>query len=155
MSVMWDSPQPFEPRPQQITSRTGRVDLVVYDAGHPLASTGGRIYLAKKVLWDSLGRPFSSNCIWCGWEIWWRPIPPRLLAQTDHLNGISTDNRPQNLAPSCYWCNTRRGGKASARFTADLAICCHLHPMVRTAFLKLHQAQQRYEAACQKLEAEL
>lgn len=71
---------------------------------HPL-SQRGRLGEHRMVLYDKIG-PGPHKCHWCGKELEWGGI---LGIVADHLNEDRSDNRPENLAPSCHSCNANRG----------------------------------------------
>jgi hypothetical protein len=79
--------------------------------GHPLARADGRVLIHRANLYDKIG-PGTHPCCWCGvpvtWGVdqWKGSVAGRLIA--DHLNGDVTDNRPENLVPSCQSCNAKR-----------------------------------------------
>ena len=91
---------------------------------------GGRKHTTEKLLTvDSnasssalknrlLAEGFLENvCSECGQLPEWNNKP--LVLQLDHINGQSSDNRIENLAPACAVCNQRRG-KHKADRTAKL-----------------------------------
>ena len=80
--------------------------------GHPLA-TGQRDVVARHriVLYEDLNAPEFSDCHWCGYELPWRSDDSpayKFSVNVDHLNGVKGDDRPDNLVPSCFWCNMNR-----------------------------------------------
>ncbi|AEQ21068.1 putative HNH endonuclease [Rhodococcus phage E3] len=80
---------------------------------HPLANAHGVVYEHRKVLHEQLG-PGSHPCHWidrygCGREaLEWISEDRDNRLTVDHLNWDRSDNRPENLAPACYSCNSRR-----------------------------------------------
>jgi hypothetical protein len=83
--------------------------------GHPLARAGGRVYVHRMVLFDTIG-PGVHPCHWCTRPVTWdqgKGEPDQL--HLDHLNANRSDNRPENLAPSCRDCNPARGQQARHR----------------------------------------
>lgn len=75
---------------------------VVISASHPLAGKGGIVREHRAILYDALG-PGPHPCHWCGTSLPW----PRICV--DHLNGVRSDNRPDNLVVACNGCNGSRG----------------------------------------------
>ena len=75
----------------------------VYD--HPLSSTQGHLPEHRMVLYEKIG-PGPHNCHWCDKEVSWGG-KQGLCA--DHLDDDRSNNDPENLVPSCYLCNWRRG----------------------------------------------
>lgn len=74
---------------------------------HPLAKSDGVVAEHRVVLYDKIG-PGPHNCVWCSKELDWTALDDRALC-TDHQNNDMTDNRPENLEPSCRPCNWQRG----------------------------------------------
>jgi hypothetical protein len=75
--------------------------------GHPVAHADGRAYEHRVVLYDLLG-PGPHPCHWCGTGVDWLPKGTKGELQPDHLNDDGSDNRPDNLVPSCRTCNSTR-----------------------------------------------
>lgn len=87
---------------------------------HPLADNRGRVYRHRYVLHHALGGT-TQPCHWCDYHVAWHidhagldhHIEPRdrhrYLINADHLNDTPGDDRPENLAPACGWCNIHRG----------------------------------------------
>ena len=87
--------------------------------GHPLAS--GRDHVVPRhrlILWEAL-HPDASDptstfdpCRYCGHELPWKVEAGvrsfRRCINVDHLNGIPGDDRVENLATACFWCNANR-----------------------------------------------
>ena len=90
---------------------------IVNAVGHKLAR-GARhqIPYHRYVLFDKMWEPDESNCHWCGYKLPWvhedKNTPSHkqyhFVVCADHLNEDTSDNRPENLVPSCYWCNMNR-----------------------------------------------
>lgn len=78
----------------------------------------GRAYEHRVVLYDAIG-PGPHECHWCGTRIDWlvKGDPANLLP--DHLNGDGSDNRIDNLVPSCMPCNSARGSQARSDALRD------------------------------------
>ena len=73
---------------------------------HPLAHRGtAREH--RVVLFETIG-PGEHSCHWCGTSVSWSKTDREGGLHVDHLNFIKTDNRPENLVPSCLVCNFRR-----------------------------------------------
>ena len=144
--IIWEDPSPAPyvattggPR----SNRRPEVRLTSHD--HFLASGNGVVSQARVICWESQGRLPSTQCHWCDWEVWWKATGGQVQAQADHLNSNSIDNRPENLVPACYWCNVLRSSRASGKFTQRLELVGHLHPRIRTPYLKMTDAVARYE----------
>jgi|GEM_PF-5865876 len=77
-----------------------------HSPGHPLATKGGRLLTHRKIVFDHFeGR--VPPCHWCEGKLKaWSEV------HVDHVNEIPSDNRPENLVPSCAECNKTRS-KAS------------------------------------------
>jgi hypothetical protein len=94
-----------------VTVSNGRRYVSTYRPGHPLAGKGGKVYVHRATLFDTIG-PGPHPCHWCGTELDWLPKGDPAAINVDHLNAIGDDNRPDNLVPSCMSCNTTRGAQA-------------------------------------------
>lgn len=88
--------------PAQESSHTGGY-VLEYLPSHALwAETKGRIYQHRRVFFDAHGKgPF--DCHWCSTKVTWETM------HVDHVNAVPSDNRADNLVPSCPACNVRRG----------------------------------------------
>jgi hypothetical protein len=89
--------------------------------GHPMAHKGGKFpgyaFEHRKVCYDNLNRPGKSACHWCDYVLPWklerddsveRGQAWKYEVQVDHLDGKKHKNVPNNLKPSCWWCNRFR-----------------------------------------------
>lgn len=76
--------------------------------GHPLATNNHQIGEHRLVLFKKIGDG-PHLCHWqCGKTLeWGAPKATKIFA--DHIDGDVTNNHPQNLVPSCWLCNFRRG----------------------------------------------
>lgn len=101
-----------------ITASLGRRYRTKYAPRHPLASKHGIVYVHRMVLFDAIGRG-PHSCHWCETEIDWAPKGDPRELQPDHINGDGSDNRIENLVPSCRRCNTTRGGQARSDALRD------------------------------------
>lgn len=82
--------------------------------GHPLAKANNKVYVHRRVLFDTIGAGVH-NCHWCGTEVeWFLEKTHERALHVDHLNNIGDDNRPENLVPSCMTCNGTRGSQRRA-----------------------------------------
>lgn len=86
--------------------------FIIYNCdGYPIASRGGRMPYHRFVLFETLGRPISGCCKWCGYVLPWQSSLSHsceLVIHADHLDGNTFNNSPANLVPSCSWCNKNR-----------------------------------------------
>lgn len=86
--------------------------MIIHGAfGHPIAGARGRIPYHRFILFESLGRPQSSACKWCGYVLPWKSTVSGYqwsVVNADHLDADTSNNDPTNLAPSCCWCNANR-----------------------------------------------
>lgn len=75
--------------------------ILLHKPDHPLA-TKTTVFEHRYVYYEQYGEgPF--NCYLCGREVGWSNL------HIDHLNDNKTDNRIDNLKPSCAVCNQSRG----------------------------------------------
>ncbi len=81
--------------------------IVGYMPSHPMASSGGVISQHRMILFDHIGDG-NHECHWCKRDIRWRATGPSKLV-VDHLDGVKSNNEPNNLVPSCHRCNSTRG----------------------------------------------
>jgi hypothetical protein len=93
-----------------IRTSNGRRYRTAYRPAHPLASKHGVVYVHRMVLFDTIG-PGSHDCHWCGKDLDWLPKGDERAIHVDHLNNVGDDNRPENLVPSCAYCNQTRGAQ--------------------------------------------
>lgn len=78
--------------------------IVTYAPDHPLSKRhrSNYEYQHRIVFYDAHG-PGPFKCHWCGNLVTWDGM------HVDHLNGITDDNRLENLVASCPACNQGRG----------------------------------------------
>lgn len=84
---------------------------------HPIAPSSGVIAVSRLVLYDKIG-PGTHPCHWCDRSVSWQAgggpgTAGNLLA--DHLNWDVSDDRPENLVPSCNHCNAHRTSTGARR----------------------------------------
>lgn len=94
------------------TDRRGYVKLNV-GKHHPMAPANGMVGRHRLVLWQHHGEPdpFTTGlpCHLCSYVLPWRhPFGIKHCVNVDHLNEQPGDDRVENLAASCYWCNSNR-----------------------------------------------
>ena len=75
---------------------------------HPACSPSGMTRYHRIVLWDALEGE-NAPCDECSKPLVWFSNDYAEALHVDHLNGVKNDNRPENLAPICIGCNTKRG----------------------------------------------
>lgn len=91
--------------------KNGQYFIVAGMHGYPIAGKRGRVPYHRFVLYESLDRPFSSRCFWCGYLLPWSSTVTNAqfhIVNADHLDGNTANNDPCNLVPSCGWCNMNR-----------------------------------------------
>lgn len=84
----------------------------ITDHDHPLADKRGRVLEHRRVLFDLIG-PGEHPCFHCGRTVEWlttRHTKGSNALVVDHIDNDPTNNRPENLLPSCLACNTRSKG---------------------------------------------
>lgn len=87
--------------------RHGYIRLVGTDC--PIAGENGSVMEHRKVLYEAIG-PGQHECHWCRKPVRWSKMQRcanNLVV--DHLNSVTSDNRRENLVPSCQRCNAARG----------------------------------------------
>jgi hypothetical protein len=91
------------------TSWFSRGYEVVRNAGHPLASTTGHVYVHRMRMFDLIG-PGEHACWGCGRTVRWDLTYPvdELALVVDHIDRDSANNDVSNLRPSCQSCNAKR-----------------------------------------------
>jgi hypothetical protein len=80
--------------------------IYLYQPDHPIADVSGKVMEHRMVLYDAIGTG-PHACHWgCGREgLTWGGIRG---IHVDHLDGDPSDNRLENLVPSCQSCNKSR-----------------------------------------------
>lgn len=90
-------------KPAKGSCRSGNYIYLTGQKDHPLAHRGN-VAEHRKVLYDKIG-PGPHPCHWkCGKILQW----DRWHLVSDHLDGDTFNNNPDNLVPSCQGCNMRR-----------------------------------------------
>lgn len=90
-----------------MTSISSEGYRVISALGHPMADRIGRAYEHRVVLYDRIG-PGPHRCVWCGDLVSWRRQLGYKRLVVDHLDERRLNNNPENLAPSCTYCNSMR-----------------------------------------------
>lgn len=72
---------------------------------HPLSPPSGRIPEHRVILYAKLG-PGRQKCYWCGRHLTWAKGDGTVT--TDHVDGNTRNNDPENLVPSCHGCHVER-----------------------------------------------
>lgn len=78
---------------------------------HPISDRNGSIPLHRFILFESIDGADPVACHWCKYPLRWKT---KLACQylhvvnADHLDGDKSNNSPENIVPSCYWCNINR-----------------------------------------------
>ena len=76
--------------------------ILIRCLGHPMAQASGYAMEHRYVLFEKIG-PGVHACVWCKGRLPWEKLVP------DHLDGVKSNNVPENLVPSCVSCNFLRG----------------------------------------------
>lgn len=82
--------------------------VVEHNPQHPIAPPSGKIWVHRRVLYDTIGAG-PHPCHWCGLSLQWRHEQRELSIHVDHLDGQTDNNEVSNLVVSCPSCNTARG----------------------------------------------
>lgn len=85
-------------KPRRITSHGYEIEP---PGDHPL-SCKAFLYVHRAVAWEKHSGE-CPDCFWCKRPTTWQ------TCHIDHLNGVKSDNRPDNLEVACARCNRMRG----------------------------------------------
>ena|ERR1019366_6813204 len=102
---------PVNPPPGSMVVKNGKYLRIINAEGYPISSLRGRIPYHRFVLFEKLGKPDATRCNWCGYVLPWTSTAMSsmfLVINADHLDGDTHNNQPENLVPSCAWCNANR-----------------------------------------------
>lgn len=86
---------------------SGKDYRVIKEPDHPLAMANGLVRVHRAVLYAKIG-PGKHDCHWCKKQVEWMRGKSADMLVADHVNGIKSDNDPDNLVPSCVGCNALR-----------------------------------------------
>lgn len=88
----------------------------VYAPEHPLVANrkSGQVLEHRIVLYDTIGAG-SHPCHSCGRTVSWFAESAKDRLEVDHLDGVRSNNSPENLAATCPKCND---GQSRRRLTA-------------------------------------
>lgn len=84
-------------------------------SGHSVFSTLGRWNRLHVIIAYDMYGAGPHQCHWCSTDIEWlfsKKHDAELNGKkivVDHVNGVTIDNRSENLVLSCNWCNLHRG----------------------------------------------
>lgn len=80
------------------------------DISHPVSCKDGMIYEHRRILFDKIGWG-PHECFWCKTSIEWTPGEKNKKGSlvVDHKDTDNTNNKIENLIPSCHKCNCLRG----------------------------------------------
>lgn len=80
--------------------------------GHPVAHADGRVRVHRANLHDKIG-PGEHPCHWCGRIVSWDVRRGAKALVSDHVDGDTWNNEPENLVPACNGCNVSRLTRAA------------------------------------------